>query len=132
MSYTLTPEQLADLRADIGDTSANPAFTDAELNRLYERAEGDYLLTVVLCLRQLLASAAKMYKYGEGFSRAEQDEIFEQLSKLLDRYEALLDSKRQVGMVGISFRPPYKFEGPSDGYGGSGVVGGDFSGGEEV
>ncbi len=110
----LTPEELADLRADIGDTSSSPAFTDDELQRLHERAEGDPLYTRVLCLRQLLANAAKLFNYTSGFTRVDQAVIFDRILKLLEYYESLAAAGEQVRFVGIAFRPPYFYNGPGD------------------
>ena len=36
----LTAEEIEDIRADIGDTGATEAFTDAEIERAYERTDG--------------------------------------------------------------------------------------------
>jgi hypothetical protein len=89
MTYTLTAEQLTDLRADIADEGASPAFSDTELNRLYNRAEGDYNRTVVYALRQLLASHAKLHDYAAGQSQESLQQVYAHVRDLLSYWERI-------------------------------------------
>jgi hypothetical protein len=65
-----TTDQLADLRGDLADTAATPAFSDAELQRLWQRANGRHERTLYLAVRQLLMQANRFhdYMYGQGAS----------------------------------------------------------------
>jgi len=111
---TLTPEQIEDLRADLGDQTEPYAFTESELQRLFTRADGDYYKTFLLALEQLTMNATKFYKYVAGFTRAEQDEIFEQLKAMLEYHTKKQSGTKQAFISGIAHRPPFIKEEPSD------------------
>lgn len=85
---SLTPEQLADLRADLGDTGASPAFSDLELERLYGRAGESYAKTMVMALNQLLASASKLTDYTQNQTQEKASQVFAHLMKLRDIWQA--------------------------------------------
>jgi len=84
----LTAEQLTDLRADLGDTGASPAFSDAELERLYVRAGENYAKTMVMALNQLLASVSKLTDYTQNQTQEKASQVFGHLSKLRDIWQA--------------------------------------------
>jgi len=96
---TLTADQLADLRQDIDDDGTPPAFSDAQLNRNYVRAGGNYDLTVVYTLRQLLASNARMHAYSMGQSSESLDQVYEHVKGLLAMWE------RVAGAEGGALQP---------------------------
>ncbi len=75
----LSDDQITDLRADLGIQSAGAVFTDAELDRLYTRADGDYDLAVVYAIDQLLMDAAKFNDYTAGSSSEKKSQVFAQL-----------------------------------------------------
>lgn len=109
----LTAAQLEDFRADIGDVGDTPAFTDYELNRLYQRAEESYYGAVIMAIRQLRANAAKFADYTANQSEEKRSQVFTQLGKLLDDYVKALavenaDSGRQVKIAGMMAIPPRK------------------------
>ena len=95
----------ADLRADLG-IQDETVFTDAELDRLYERAGGDYDRVVYLARRQLLANAAKFMDYTAGQTKVQRSQVFEHLSRLVDRDAAQLAANNQVRIVGMREVPP--------------------------
>lgn len=101
---TLTTQQLDDFRADIGDT--NRAFTDAELQRLYERADGSYAGAVVLALRQLMMNAVKFTDYSAGANSEKRSQIFAQLRVMVAEWEKLAKTSNQVQIVGLTAVPP--------------------------
>lgn len=76
----MTPEQRADLRADLGDALAPYTFSDAELDRLWARANGDYWRVVVLALDQLLATAAREIDYTIGQDSEHASQWFDHLT----------------------------------------------------
>lgn len=85
----LSAQELADLRQDIGDTGSPPAFSDAQLQRNYERAEGDYNRTVVTTLRQLLASSARLHAYSMGQSSESLDQVYQHVQDLLALWQRI-------------------------------------------
>ncbi len=96
MTLVLTAEQLLDLQMDLDlvDDPLDPAygdvFTDAELNRFYNRANGVYYKTVVLALRVLLVSSAKWANYTLGQSQEDRGERFQQVQATLTYYETVV------------------------------------------
>ena len=79
----LTADQIGDLQRDLGIGTTGAVFTDAELNRLFERAGSDYDLTVVYALRQLLVDAAKLNDYTAGASTEKKSQVFKQIQEML-------------------------------------------------
>lgn len=90
----LTSDQLSDLQKDIGITTDQSVFTDAELNRLYTRASDDYDAAVVLAIRQLLMQSARFFNYTVGQTRYERKQVFDNLRSILKDKEAV------AGMAG--------------------------------
>ena len=78
----LTSDQLADMQGDLGIGSDEAVFTDAELNRLFARAESGYELAVAMGFRQLMADAAKFNDYTAGQSKESKSQVFEHLEKM--------------------------------------------------
>ena len=103
----LTATELADLRADIGDEGSTPAFSDAELQRLYDRVDNDYDSTVVLAIRQLMVNAAKFADYTAGESSVKKHQIFDNLKKTYELLTGEIASGDQVLIAG-SRAVPYK------------------------
>jgi hypothetical protein len=90
MTYTLTTDQIADIRGDMGTAnSANPVPNNADLDRLYNRAEGDYNLTVVYALRQLWAYEHRSATYVIGVDSLNKQKIFDNLEKMIKMWERI-------------------------------------------
>ncbi len=89
----LSSDQLTDIRADIGDT--NNAFSNAELQRLYERASESYEGTVLLAIDQLLMNASKLADFTSGESSERRSQIFDQLTKVRALWAGRTSSKKQ-------------------------------------
>lgn len=106
MTYTLTANEILYLRDDLADTEVPFAFTDTDLNRNFDRNAGDYDQTLLMCLRQLLTSTAKLYNYTSGFTRQEYDTVFKHLQDRLFAEEKRIKSKSQMRSVGIFVVPP--------------------------
>ncbi len=107
----LTAEQLTDFRADIGDASASPAFSDAELQRLYARA-GTYTRAVLMAFEQLIANTAKFTDYTQNDTQEKKSQVFENLRKTraiwaekVAEETAEGTQKRQVGIAGLYVAP---------------------------
>lgn len=77
----LSSDQLSDIQADLGISDDEAVFTDAELNRLYARADSDYDTAVVYALDQLLIDAAKFNDYTAGASSESKGQVFDHLMR---------------------------------------------------
>ncbi len=96
----LTPAEITSIRRKIGDTASPSAFSDDEINATYDE-QGTSTLTVVALFDELLVSAARLTDYTQNASSEKRSQVFSQLEKLRDKYQALAnkeakDSKRQV------------------------------------
>lgn len=84
----LTADQLSDIRFDLADV--NSAFTDAELERLWDRLDSvstDALrLEAVkgLAVRAILHDAAKFNTYTAGKTTEQKDQLFQHYARLYD------------------------------------------------
>ena len=85
-----TAEQLADLRADLADTAASPAFADADLQRLWQRAAGRHERACYLAVRQLLSQANRFHDYalGQGATDQKESQVRANLRDMLDVFAA--------------------------------------------
>ncbi len=94
----LTADEISDIRADIGDTGASPAFSDPEIQRAYDRCVNASdqntrdSATRGLLVRQLMASAAKLNDYSAGATSEKRSQIFAQLKELYAMYQKALES----------------------------------------
>lgn len=84
----LSATQLTDIQADLGIGSDASVFTDAELNRLFARADSDYNLAVLYAIRQILTNAARFHDYTRGDDADKKQQVFANLEKIYDRWEA--------------------------------------------
>mgnify|MGYP001561254232 FL=1 len=84
----LTADQLADMQGDLGITTDQAVFTDAELNRLFARTDSDYNGAVYLAYRQLLADATKLFNYTVGQTRIEREKVFDHVAKMVEFWKA--------------------------------------------
>lgn len=110
----LTPEEIQDVRDDIGDTGATPAFTDAEIQRAYDRVAGAPdaatrdSATRGLLLRQLLVSAAKLNDYSAGATSEKRSQVFAQLKAMFEMFSDALDAAlltKPAGTLKAGLRP---------------------------
>lgn len=99
---SLSAEQLTDFRADLGDQTQPYAFTDLELERLYERA-GSYNGAKLLAIDQLIMNAAKFYNYKAGYTQQDEAEVFKNLVRVR---EILQTQGNGFLQAGISIIPP--------------------------
>lgn len=94
MTYALTSDQLSDFRMDL-DIAVGSVFTDPQLNRFFNRANGDYDSATVYAWRALLASASKMHDYTAAQSGESLGQVFDHVQK------ALAMAEKRAGMVGV-------------------------------
>ncbi len=103
----LTASQLSDMQGDIGITNDQAVFTDAELNRLFERASSDYNTGVYLAYRQLMADAAKLYSYTVAQTKYDKAAVFEHVKAMVEFWrDESLTAQNQVAVVGVTPIPP--------------------------
>lgn len=113
----LTPEQLTDIQTDLGITNDQAVFTDAELNRLFDRAGSDYNTSVYLGWRVLLGDAAKFFNYTEGNTKVERAAVFEHIKAMLEFWKGeATTAANQVAVVGLTPIPPNWKEYPATEY----------------
>lgn len=114
MTLVLTSDQLTDMQGDIGINNTETVFTDAELNRLYNRAGGDYKLGVILAFDQLLASAAKWTNYTEGQTSEDRSDRFKQVMELVAYLREQWIASNQMQVVHIRSVPTPQRDRPFD------------------
>lgn len=91
----ITAQQLADIRADIGD-EAEAVWTDDEISRIWERMSGapnDVVrleATLAQMIRQLLANASMLRDYTAGATGEKMSQVMSNLQKLYALYEPSL------------------------------------------
>lgn len=100
-----------DLQADLGIGSDETVFTNAELDRLYARAENAYNLTVFFAYRQLLAQANKFHNYTEGMTRVERKQMRDNIADSMKFWQA--EGRVQARMIGLNPIPPRDKDVPS-------------------
>lgn len=100
---TLDADQLLDFRGDVGDDGT--VFTDAELQRFYTRANGNYNKAVVLALQQILMNAAKLHNYSLAQSSESRAQVFDHLKILLAMWQENARSTQQIRFVGSRVVP---------------------------
>lgn len=109
----LTATQRADMQADLGISDDQAVFTDAELDRLYERAGQDYDKAVHHGLRQLLTNAAKFHDYSVGQTRVQRAQVFEHLAKLVQHWADKAAGSNQVRLAGLRPVPAREKDAPN-------------------
>lgn len=94
MAAALTDEQVYDLRGDMGDTWTIPIFAPEDVQRFYDRADGDYDRAVVYGLRRLVADPQLYFKHAKDMTEEEKQGTWNRLHQLLADWE------RRAGMQG--------------------------------
>lgn len=85
---TLTATQITDLRGDLG-IPVGAVFTDAQLQRFYDRANSDYDSALVYAWRNILASATVLHDYTAAQSGESLSQVFANVEKALARAEKI-------------------------------------------
>ncbi len=101
---TLDATTLARIRRDIADKTEPYAFSDVELEDNYDRCDGVYYPTLVLTIEQLVADAAKLYNYTSGYTKQEQEKVFDHLFRIRDMFLEKSGSTN-ASIVGLSIVP---------------------------
>ncbi len=130
MTLVLSADQLTDMQGDVGlvtdplDPNYGLVFTDTELNRLYNRANGAYLLGVILAFDQLLADSAKWVNYVEGQTQEARSDRFKQIMQLVEYKRQQWIATEGYAMVHIRPVPTPCRDRPYDRYPGYNRLGG--------
>lgn len=121
---SITAQQIADLRADIGDNGNPPVFGDPEVSRIWDRlasAADDaqrHEAALGLMARQLLNNAARLHDYAAGNNEEKLDQVFKHLQAVYEMYrpalQAALGQKKQVVMSKLRAVPRQDRALPSD------------------
>lgn len=132
MAFTLTSDQITRLQMYLDIGAQQNIFTTAELNILYNDANGVFIKTIVLALRVLMISSSKFADYTEGQTQEARGDRFKQLQAALTYYEEkVLLGQDQYSMVHIRSVPtiprdrpleriPFGYPRNSRGWGGGG------------
>lgn len=103
----LTAAQLTDMQGDLGISSDQTVFTNAELDRLYTRASEDYNTAVYLGFRQLLADANKFFDYTVGQTSIKRSQVREHLKEMAGFWrEESRTAANQMQILGANPIPP--------------------------
>ncbi len=81
---TLTAAQTLDMLGDLAAGAINDVFTQAELQRFFDRAEDDYNLAVYYGWRQIAADSAKWVNYQVAQTHVDRDDAFDHIAKMLE------------------------------------------------
>lgn len=107
----LTADQRTDMQGDLGIGSDEAVFTNAELDRLYARADSDYNLAVFFGYRQLLAQANKFHDYTEGMTQVKRQQMRASIASSMEFWRG--EGRQQVKMIGLAGVPPPEKDEPS-------------------
>ena len=103
----LSGDQLTDMQGDLGIAETESVFTDAELNRLFERASSDYGLAVYYAYRQLLADANKFHDYTLANTSVKRSQMRAHVRDMVDFWQnEAKTTANQVRIVGGLKIPP--------------------------
>lgn len=112
----LTTDQLADLQADLGIGADETVFTDAELERLFARADEVYASAVYMAWRQLLAASTKYIDYRVAQTEEKRSQVYQHIKDMVGHWQSESDKATNVQgvrMVGLTEIPPRRKEEPA-------------------
>ena len=105
----LTSEQLSDLQSDLGIGSDQSVFTDAELERLFQRAGEVYETAVYKAWSQLLAASAKYIDYRVAQTEEKRSQAYAHIKEMVAHWKAESDkvsNTQGVMIAGLTEVPP--------------------------
>ena len=82
------------------------AFSDTDLDNLYDLADSNFFLAVSYAYRELAGGGARFNDYVAGQSQEKKSQIFAQLKKLADFYLEWAFADRQVQTTRLQSVPP--------------------------
>lgn len=114
----LTSDQLADMQSDLGIADDESVFTDAELERLFERAGEVYETAVYMAWRQIFAQATKYIDYKVAQTEEKRSQVWDHIKAMMAHWKAEADAASGVqgaAFVGLNVIPTRNKEEPWDG-----------------
>lgn len=112
----LTTDQLTDFQGDLGIDDSEAVFTDAELERLFQRAGEVYATAVWYAWRQLLAASTKYIDYKVAQTEEKRSQVHAHIKEMVSYWGAESDkatNTQGVRIVGLTEIPPRVKEEPS-------------------
>lgn len=92
--------EIIDVQGDLGITSDQSVFTDAQLQRFYDRAGSKYAGALVFAYRTLLANAVKLRSYTAGNTSERAEQIYDHLRLQLTDWESRAGMSSAIITVG--------------------------------
>ncbi len=112
---TLTSDQTNDMLADLAAGAINDVFSQLELQRLFDRAEGDYATAVYYGWRQILADASRWVNYRVAQTQVNRGDAFDHIARMLAFWQAeSRTAANQVAVLGMTQIPTKHKELPAD------------------
>ena len=114
----LTADQLTDFQRDLGISDDEAVFTDAELERLYTRAEEVYETAVYYGWRQILAQATKYIDYRVAQTEEKRSQVRAHIADMVKEWKIASDAASGVQgamLLGLNVIPTRSKEEPFDG-----------------
>lgn len=111
----LTTEQLADFQGDLGIDDSEAVFTDAELERLFQRAGEVYATAVWYAWRQLMAASTKYIDYQVAQTKDSRSQVYTHIKEMVDYWQKeseRVTNTQGVAIVGLNEIPPRRKEEP--------------------
>lgn len=115
----LTAEQLADFQSDLGIGSDGTVFTDAELQRLYTRADEVYETAVYLAWRQIMAQATAYIDYKVAQTEEKRSQVWEHIKAMVAHWSEESDAasgSQGALLLGLNVIPTRTKEEPADAF----------------
>ncbi len=112
----LTTEQLADFQGDLGIDDSEAVFTDAELERLFQRAGEVYPTAVWYAWRQLMAASTKYIDYKVAQTEEKRSQVYQHIKEMVAYWgdeSAKATNDKGVRIVGLTEIPPRRKEEPA-------------------
>lgn len=111
----LTAEQLSDMQADLAIGDDEAVFTDAALNRLYERTSENYNAAVYMAWIQIQAGAVNWVDYKVAQTAISRSQAFAHVKEMVALWAGMPGvAASQVRILGLAGIPPKHKDHPSD------------------
>lgn len=112
---TLTAEQTLDMLGDLAAGAIDDVFTQDELQRFFDRAEGDYATAVYYGWRQILANSAAWVNYQVAQTKVNRGDAFDHIKAMLQFWqEESRTAANQLAVLGANPIPTKWKEKPAD------------------
>lgn len=114
---TLTAAQTLDMLGDLAAGAVDDVFSQAELQRFYDRAEDDYNLAIYYGWRQIVANSTKWLNYTVAQTKLDRSTAAQQMNKMLEFWQnESRTNANQLRVLGMRPVPTKHKPRPSDEY----------------